>query len=152
MAEGVFRHTTKFEQPGAHPQIKAVDSCGTGAYHEGDSPDSRTMSVLQKHGINDYEHAARKFQNTDFADFDYIFAMDGENKGHLDRARRRLISKGDLDESKAGKVMLFGHYGGKGNEEVVDPYYGARNGFDVAYEQMVRFTTGFLKALEDDAR
>jgi len=48
-----------------------------------------------------------------------------------------------------GKVVLFGDFGGRKGEEVVDPYYGARNGFEVAYEQMVRFSKGFIeKVLE----
>jgi len=151
MAEGVFRHKTKFELPGADPLIRSIDSCGTGAYHEGDPPDPRTMSVLAKHGITSdaYMHAARKFQAEDFSKFDYIFAMDEDNKDYLDKARKRLIKKGDLEEGKAGKVMLFGTYGDRSDEEVIDPYYGARNGFDVAYEQMERFSDGFLRALHD---
>ncbi len=28
---------------------------------------------------------------------------------------------------------------------VGDPYYGARDGFEVAYEQMVRFSKGFVE-------
>lgn len=40
--------------------ISKVDSCGTGAYHTGSSPDSRTMSTLEDNGITDYDHAARK--------------------------------------------------------------------------------------------
>ena len=152
MAEGVFRHKTKYELPGANPQIKRIDSCGTGAYHVGDAPDKRTMSVLSDHGISSdfYMHAARKFQTSDFKDFDYIFAMDEENKDYLDRARRQLIKKGGLSDQQAGKVMLFGVWGGKGDEEVDDPYYGGNEGFSIAYEQMERFSDGFLKTLESN--
>lgn len=150
MAEGVFRQMINFGSASANPLIKNVDSCGTGAYHVGEPPDPRTMSVLADHGVSRsaYKHAARKFDSSDFKHFDYIFAMDEDNKDHLDRARSRLIKKGDLEDEQAGKVMLFGTYGGKGDEEVIDPYYGARNGFQVAHEQMVRFSTGFLKELE----
>lgn len=44
-------------------------------------------------------------------------------------------------------MMLFGEFSGKQNEaEIVDdPYYGGRDGFDVAYEQVVRFSNNFLK-------
>lgn len=141
---------TNFGSQTANPLISNIDSCGTGAYHEGDSPDPRTMSVLADHGVtrSSYSHAARKFRNSDFTTFDYIFAMDDDNKDYLDRARNRLIKKGDVDEDSAGKVMLFGVWGGKGEEEVIDPYYGARNGFEVAHEQMVRFSTGFLRMLQ----
>ena len=142
---------TKFELPDANPVVRKIDSCGTGAYHEGEPPDPRTMSVLADHGITAeyYMHAARKFQYSDFHEFDYIFAMDDDNRDYLDQARRRLIKKGDLTEKDAGQVMLWGTFGNKGKEEVIDPYYGGRNGFEIAYDQMVRFTTVFLKELEE---
>lgn len=151
MAEGVFRDITNHTRPDAHPLIKSIDSCGTGAYHVGDAPDPRTISVLSKHGITSkfYAHQARKFKSQDFHDFDYIFAMDENNKDYLDSARNRMIKNGDLKADEAGKVMLFGVWGGKGEEEVGDPYYGSRNGFDIAYEQVARFSKGFIKHLED---
>lgn len=34
---------------------------------------------------------------------------------------------------------------------MVDPYYGARDGFDIAYEQMKRFTEGFIKNVLDSS-
>lgn len=150
MAEGVFRNITNHTRPNAHPLVKTIDSCGTGAYHVGDSPDPRTISELSNHGITSkfYAHKARKFQNRDFEDFDYIFAMDEDNKDYLDHARERIIKKGQLTEDEAGKVMLFGVWGGKGEEEVGDPYYGSRNGFEIAYEQVDRFSKGFLEHLE----
>lgn len=99
------------------------------------------MSTLIENGIVDYRHAARKVSVADFVDFDYILAMDRENLSDL------LLLMGKKGKGKGNKaqVMLFGDFGGAKGEEVVDPYYGARDGFDVAYEQMVRFTEGFVK-------
>lgn len=150
MAEGVFRHVTRFGLSDADERFAEVDSCGTGAYHEGDSPDSRTMAVLREHGISQkyYDHAARKVRSSDYTTFDFIFAMDKDNLRNLEQSRDRLIRKGDIDKSKVGTIALWGSYGGKGAEEVIDPYYGGRNGFDVAYKQMVRFTEGFLAQLD----
>lgn len=143
MAEAVFRSMAKND-----PRIDHVDSAGTGAYHAGDSPDLRTMSILEDNGITDYEHAARKIQMADFGRFDYILAMDRENLRDLQRLCLRAAAKGG--EQSVGKVMLFGDFGGKKGEEVGDPYYGARDGFEIAYEQMVRFSKGFLQeALEE---
>lgn len=79
----------------------------------------------------------------DFADFDYILAMDRENLQDLQRLALRERQSGG--GSKRAQVMLFGDFGGVKGEEVVDPYYGARDGFDVAYRQMVRFTDGFIQ-------
>jgi len=149
MAEGVFRHVTKHGLPEANSHLERIDSCGTGAYHEGDPPDPRTLAVLEKHGIHDFRHAARKFEVSDFTTFDYIFAMDDDNRDYLERARKRLIHKGESDESELGKVMLFGIWGGKGNEEIGDPYYGARDGFEIAFEQIERLSRGFIKMLEN---
>lgn len=48
--------------------------------------------------------------------------------------------------------MLFGEFGGKGKAEIVDdPYYGGRDGFEIAYEQIVRFSNNFLKATFPEA-
>lgn len=56
----------------------------------------------------------------------------------LERIQRRVGGK--------AKVMLFGEFSGRQRpEEINDPYYGARDGFDVAYEQCVRFSRNFLK-------
>jgi low molecular weight phosphotyrosine protein phosphatase len=45
----------------------------------------------------------------------------------------------------------FGEFGGKGKggEEIDDPYYGGRDGFDTAYEQANRFSKAFLAELEE---
>lgn len=103
------------------------------------------MSTLEDNGILNYNHAARKFHPSDFTTFDYILAMDKENLHDLEHSRHRLIKKDvGVSEGGMGKVMLFGDFGGKRGEQVVDPYYGARNGFEVAYEQMVRFSEGFI--------
>jgi low molecular weight phosphotyrosine protein phosphatase len=154
MAEAVFREVSKHP---SHPLIAEVDSAGTAAYHTGSNPDPRTMSVLRQNGIEDYEHHARKVHPDDFNTFDWIFAMDSENHDNLNSMRNRAKSKkgkggSQSTDTKEGKIMLFGDFGGrKKKEEVIDPYYGADNGFDVAYEQMVRFSNGFLKHLEDEA-
>ncbi|KAF2138583.1 uncharacterized protein K452DRAFT_290721 [Aplosporella prunicola CBS 121167] len=154
MAEGVFRHVTN----NANPLVGAIDSCGTGAYHVGSNPDSRTMSTLQDHGIKTYRHKARKFAYPgDFDTFDYIMAMDDENLADLVQLRKRyareLESKGRKDEvAHLGRVMLFGEFGGRRGEVVDDPYYGGRDGFEIAYAQMIRFTDGFLKHLSERPR
>ena len=81
----------------------------------------------------------------DFDEFDYIFAMDSSNLYDLQRLQQRKKS------SKA-KVMLFGEFAGseaKKGEEVADPYYGARDGFEKAYEQCLRFSRNILKEVVD---
>lgn len=142
MAEGVFRSLTK-----SHPRIGQVDSAGTGAYHTLDPPDDRTMATLRKHKITDYDHGARQVQAGDFDKFDYIFAMDQYNLRDLQRVQRRVESKG---QKSRAQLMLFGEFGGgKTPEEVIDPYYGANNGFDIVFEQVSRFSNNFLQQVVD---
>ncbi|KAL8946339.1 MAG: hypothetical protein Q9222_007252, partial [Ikaeria aurantiellina] len=132
MAEGAFRAMTKGNQ-----RISQVDSAGTGAYHEGCPPDPRTMSVLEENGVADYDHSARKVRSSDFVDFDFILAMDEDNLYNLSAMQKRIVKKSGTQAAPA-KIMLFGDFGGQTNgEEVVDPYYGARDGFTIAYEQMM---------------
>ncbi|KAL9021600.1 MAG: hypothetical protein Q9185_001248 [Variospora sp. 1 TL-2023] len=139
MAEGVFRRMTK-----ADTRVGVIDSAGTGAYHEGCAPDPRTMTVLANNGETGYHHTARKVRSSDFRDFDYILAMDGENLHDLTRSQRRIVKNSGADAAPA-ELMLFGDFGGRKGEEVIDPYYGARDGFMIAYEQMTRFTWGFIE-------
>lgn len=150
MAEGVFRDHVNFGRPDASELIRAVDSCGTAAYHAGQPPDPRTLTVLARNGIRSdfYTHKARKFKPADFTEYQYIFAMDNENKEDLEDLRNTMIKRGQLDDKTAGQVILFGAFGGKGEEQVDDPYYGGAKGFDIAYEQVRRFSKGFIDFLE----
>jgi low molecular weight phosphotyrosine protein phosphatase len=150
MAEAVFRHVTNHP---SHSLIAEVDSAGTGAYHTGSAPDPRTMRTLKANGVTKYKHAARKVTAEDFETFHWIFAMDSDNLDDLhsmrDRARRKRAKGGLQDgQNEVGNIALFGAFGGRKGEEVIDPYYGADDGFATAYEQMIRFTDGFLKHLE----
>ncbi|KAF2871591.1 low molecular weight phosphotyrosine protein phosphatase-like protein [Massariosphaeria phaeospora] len=152
MAEGVFQSLTRPADKPAHPLIARIDSCGTGAYHIGDSPDSRTMATLKANGITAYRHSARAFETRDFADFDYILAMDDANLDNLKRLRARQVEQQGGEEG-VGRVMLFGEFGGKTRrggkgEEVRDPYYGADDGFVRAFEQSVKFSGAFLEMLK----
>ncbi|KAJ5124526.1 Protein-tyrosine phosphatase low molecular weight mammalian [Penicillium bovifimosum] len=63
-------------------------------------------------------------------------------------------------DAKVADVRLFGDFGkgGKlhdrvgGGEVVKDPYYGGDNGFEEVYQQVVRFSQGFLDYLEQKPR
>jgi len=142
MAEGVFRSLAK-----SNPRIGEIDSAGTGAYHSLDPPDYRTMDTLHRHGITDYDHRARQVERQDFSTFDYIFAMDVHNLRDLQRLQKRAEREGP--QAKAS-VMLFGEFCGKTKpEQVIDPYYGADDGFNAVYEQVKRFSQNFLDQVVD---
>lgn len=152
MAEGYFRSLTNFNTPCQHPLIKHIDSCGTGAYHSGDQPDGRTLSVLDKAGgIAGYRHKARKVRvPSDFLEFDYLIAMDEDNLIDLREMVKRAKKKGLLTGEEVGKCHLLGEFGGKdAEEEVQDPYYGGRDGFEIAFEQVQRCGKGLLRHVEE---
>ena len=78
--------------------------------------------------------------------------MDNENAHDLLRLKTRVLKNkhaGLGKEKLSAKVMLFGDFGGKPGEQVADPYYGTNNGFTAAYEQMVRFSNGFVAQVLD---
>lgn len=90
-----------------------------------------------------------------------MFVMDAMNLEDVLDRRRRLVGRGG-GRGKA-RVMLFGEFAGprrweelvggerEGSgvviEEVDDPYYGGEEGFDIAYEQCVRFSRNFLECV-----
>ncbi|KAI0972180.1 phosphotyrosine protein phosphatase I superfamily [Xylaria arbuscula] len=149
MAEGVFRSIVKDPSSPYYNLIGTVDSCGTGGYHTGDDPDERTMATLRANGIHNYRHAARRLRDSDFKEFDYIFAMDNSN--HSDIRRRYGGGRKEENGSERAKVMLFGEFSGTGRKEVVqDPYYIDGDAFEKTYEQCRRFSENFLKTVFPD--
>ena len=106
-----------------------IDSAGTGGWHIGELPDSRSIEIARIKGINISDQACRKFIEEDFEEFDYIYVMDKSNLIDLlsiarnddDRLKVKLI----LEEISPGRSM-----------EVPDPYYGGGNGFEKVYEML----------------
>ncbi len=120
LAEGLVIHHAK--QQGILDRLE-IDSAGTGAWHIGNPPDSRSIAVAEKHGVDISGQKARKIKQDDFDLYDYLFAMDKSNLADL-----RSLSP----DEHHGKIRLFTHYGeGQKDQEVPDPYYD--DGFDDVY-------------------
>jgi protein-tyrosine phosphatase len=103
-----------------------VDSAGTGDYHIGKQPDTRSISIAKKNGIDITTQKARQFSEKDFDDFDYIYAMDQTNF----RAILKL-AKNKRQQAKV-KLILNEIFSGE-NVDVPDPYFGLENGFINVY-------------------
>ncbi|KAI9891523.1 MAG: hypothetical protein M1814_002646 [Vezdaea aestivalis] len=133
-------HATLQSLAPSYPSLGLIDSCGIGAYHTSSPPDERTTAVLEAHGIKDFQHGARKLRAADFKDFDYVLAMDRTNLRDCQRVREQVPG------AKAS-LMLFGDFAGDGRkgEIVADPYYGGNEGFEMAFEQCMRFSRNFVK-------
>lgn len=102
----------------------------------------------------------------DFEEFDWLMAMDEENEEDLLELRRKVVRKrrgkgagagagagaGKADgEEGLARVALWGEFAPEaGKREIVeDPYYGGDEGFEVAWEQCVRFGKEFLRRVEE---
>ena len=72
LAEGILHSKV-------NPEKIFIDSAGTAAYHIGEPPDPRSISVALKYGIDLRSQKARKLILRDFMKFDRIYAMDEHN-------------------------------------------------------------------------
>lgn len=135
MAEAVFKHTV--EKKGYGDFFSNIDSYGTGGWHVGDSPDSRSAKTCRKNGVA-VNHRAQQIKPADFAKFDYVIAMDDANKSNLLHMRPR--------DNKA-VVELFGKWGNdpQFKKIVDDPYYGGIDGFQTNFNQLCHFSERFLE-------
>jgi low molecular weight phosphotyrosine protein phosphatase len=83
---------------------------------------------------------------------------DPKSSAKSTRAARDAALGAAGEDAKVAEVRLFGDFGrgGKlhdrvgGGEVVQDPYYGGANGFEEVYQQVVRFSQGFVDYLESD--
>ncbi|WP_178988073.1 low molecular weight protein-tyrosine-phosphatase [Winogradskyella schleiferi] len=104
-----------------------VDSAGTGAYHIGNTPDKRSISVAKKYGLDISTQSARQFKVSDFDTFDYIYAMDQSNYTDIISLAR--------NNNDIGKVKLFLEANASiQNKNMPDPYYGDQSDFEYVYK------------------
>ncbi|WP_457790144.1 low molecular weight protein-tyrosine-phosphatase [Pseudomonas sp. PL-6] len=117
-AEGVLRH--KLRAAGLEDRVQ-VDSAGTGDWHVGKAPDSRTRIAAQRRGYDLSALRARQVEAADFQRFDLILAMDQSNLRNL-QALRPAGAQADLDLYLRRYELAL--------DEVPDPYYGGEDGFE----------------------
>ncbi len=105
-----------------------VDSAGTAGYHVGNPPDSRSIDVARKYGLDISLQKCRKFTSKDFQEFDHIYVMDRSNLSN--------VSSLASSESELQKVKLLLSEVNLGITEVPDPYYGGVDGFEKVYQMI----------------
>ncbi|KAA5824752.1 low molecular weight phosphotyrosine protein phosphatase [Algibacter amylolyticus] len=106
-----------------------VDSAGTANYHSGAAPDTRSIAVARKYGLDISNLKGRQFNVTDFDTFDLIYVMDQSNYNNVIKLARH-----NEDIAKV-KLILNEVHEGK-NYEVPDPYYGGDHGFENVYQML----------------
>ncbi|USD64420.1 low molecular weight protein-tyrosine-phosphatase [Vibrio sp. SCSIO 43136] len=133
-AEAVLR--AKVAQAGADIR---VDSAGTGAYHVGERPDSRSRAAGEKRGYSFKGIYARQVESQDFEQFDLVLAADRSNLDDLLR---------QCPDHLAHKVKLFLSFGEGVTEEIPDPYYGGDKGFELVLDLIEDASQGVIEALK----
>lgn len=117
-----------------------VDSAGTGNWHVGKQPDSRSIATAKKYGLDISSQKGKHFTPQHFEEFDYIYVMDGSNYDDV-----LFLAKSDEHKKKVSRILdeLFPG----DNVDVPDPYYGLQNGFDMVYEMLDEATDLLAKKL-----
>lgn len=123
-----------------------IDSAGTAGWHEGKSPDPRSISAAAENGYDLASLRARQVIVEDFDSYDYILAMDSNNLDDL-----KAICPSDF----SGELTLFRSYSeqalkdvhddsSENGLEVPDPYYGSEDGFTQVIRMVEQASDGLL--------
>ncbi|HEY8923168.1 MAG TPA: low molecular weight protein-tyrosine-phosphatase [Polyangia bacterium] len=139
-AEAVMRHLVARE----HLEDRIlIESAGTGDWHVGELRDRRSREVGERRGIP-LAGRARQFVAADFARFDWVLAMDGQNLSTL----REMAP----DEAARAKVRLLRSFdpASPPDSAVPDPYYGGAEGFDQVFDICLAACEGLLAHLRQD--
>ena len=132
LAEGVFRGLV--EEAGLAHRFR-VDSAGTGSWHLGDPPDSRSVAVATHNGVR-LAGRARRVDVGDLDDFDWILAMDRSNHRSIEG-----LSRGDAP----ARIHLLRDFDPDGGDtDVPDPYYGGSGGFQEVFDIVDRSCRALL--------
>lgn len=136
-AEGVFRMLV--EKHGLAERI-AIDSCGTGNWHVGSSPDPRAIEAASRRGVDISGLRARQFVADDLDEFDYVLVMDRQN----------LADVRDIWHQNGGtEPRLFLSFGQSSHPEVPDPYYGGDDGFEMVLDLIHEAGEGLLMDIRE---
>jgi protein-tyrosine phosphatase len=133
-AEAVFKK--KADELGLNIEI---DSAGTAGYHKGTAPDKRSQAVGMQRDYSFKGLKCRKVVEQDFEKFDYILGMDNENVTNLLEA---------CPEEFQHKVSLFLSFSQSEEQEVPDPYYGGKRGFEYVLDLIEQGADGFIDHLK----
>jgi protein-tyrosine phosphatase len=139
MAEGVFRRVA--EQEGVLHRFD-VDSAGLGDWHVGQAPDTRAQAAAQNRGIDISGQSARQITLADYDRFDLLLAMDGSNYEELIQ-----LAPGNA-RHKIRRFLDFAPH--VGAEDVPDPFFGGKTGFDHALDLIEEAARGLLAELVGD--
>lgn len=132
LAEGIMQH--KAQAAGLN---WTVDSAGTGHWHAGEMPDSRSVKTARQYGIDITGQRARQFHPGDFEQFDRIFVMDTQNF-------RDVLRHARSDEHRAKVDLILNEIYPGQDRSVPDPYYDD-DGFDRVFQMLEAACDQFIR-------
>jgi len=132
-AHGVFQ---KLVEDAGLSDVIQVDSAGTHAYHTGEPPDRRAQAAAERRGYALQHIRARRVEDDDFQQFEYIIAMDVDNLS--------MLQEQTTSESYS-EVRLFLDFSEGRESEVPDPYYGGSAGFERVLDLVEAASRGLLE-------
>jgi protein-tyrosine phosphatase len=116
-----------------------VDSAGTSNWHEGEAPCSHSVTVSRQNGVDISKQRSRPVRKEDHKDFDYIVAMDEQNRQ-------------DLKALGFSTVYKLGDFGGFEGKDVPDPYFfPGFEGFEKVYNMIDIAMEDFLNQLREES-
>lgn len=121
LAEGILKSKL--------PHNFFIDSAGTSAFHNGESPDIRSISTARNHGIDISQQRSRPIQIWDFDEYDRIYCMDKSNL-------KNVLEMAETNEQKDKVSLILDVLQDKNLTEVPDPYYGDEYGFEKVYDML----------------
>lgn len=130
-----------FKQKAANAGLNIIiDSAGTHGYHIGNPPDKRSQAAGIERGYAFDGLKCRRVEERDFEQFDYILAMDKSNLSNL---------HGMSPAEYHHKIKLFLEFSNSDEDEVPDPYYGGKRGFDLVVDLIEDASDGLINHIKN---
>lgn len=118
-----------------------IDSAGTAGYHKGGAPDKRSQDAGIERGYSFKGLKCRKVVEQDFEKYDYILGMDNQNIENLLKV---------CPEKFQHKVSLLLKFCVSEEQEIPDPYYSGKRGFEYVLDLIEIGVDGFIDYLKSN--
>ena len=119
-----------------------IDSVGTGSWHVGNPPDTRSQGFAAQRGYDISNQRSRLINNLDVIESDYLLAMDTDNILTLQKL---------IPEEMQNKLFRFLEFAPHLNQlDVPDPYYSGPDGFDLVLDLIEDASKGLLMHIKNN--
>jgi len=115
---------------------------GTGSWHVGNPPDTRSQEFAAQRGYDISNQRSRLINNLDVIESDYLLAMDTDNILTLQKL---------IPEEMQNKLFRFLEFAPHLNQlDVPDPYYSSPDGFDLVLDLIEDASEGLLMHIKNN--